>query len=348
MGRQLKYDQARLAVLNIIAEDRLQPGDKLAPERQLINRMNCSMITLRKALETLETEGMLERIVGRGTFLRRTVVNQNRKGKILFINMSRSGNRISSVMFFHTHIQRYFEQYGFELHFLQASNFSNMIVNEARDALGILLYGWLYEDFMKSMTSLHLPMIIVGNSPRFSGIPQVELDVIRCAEMVTEEIIRRGAGRIALFNGDPDYYLSSDIETGFRKTMKKHGMELSPDNIISIRNCEVQSRLDSLLPHFLDYDALICELGVYYGILGSCRFNHWELRTIVGVLPILTDEFRTTNSLLRPSDDTVLGCFTQSCFTVAFDMFRRVLLSNEILKDIKIQPELEKETRRDT
>lgn len=61
MGRQLKYDQARLAVLNVIAEDRLRPGDKLAPERQLISRMNCSMITLRKALESLEREGMLER-----------------------------------------------------------------------------------------------------------------------------------------------------------------------------------------------------------------------------------------------------------------------------------------------
>lgn len=68
MGRQLKYDQARLAVLNVIAEDRLRPGDKLAPERQLISRMNCSMITLRKALESLEREGMLERSVGRGTF----------------------------------------------------------------------------------------------------------------------------------------------------------------------------------------------------------------------------------------------------------------------------------------
>ena len=39
MGRQLKYDQAKLAVLSLIASEKLQPGDKIMTEQQLLSHM---------------------------------------------------------------------------------------------------------------------------------------------------------------------------------------------------------------------------------------------------------------------------------------------------------------------
>ena len=83
MGRQLKYDQAKLAVLSLIASEKLQPGDKIMTEQQLLSHVPCSRITLRKALESLEHDGMIERHVGRGTFLKQCVANKNKSGKIL-------------------------------------------------------------------------------------------------------------------------------------------------------------------------------------------------------------------------------------------------------------------------
>ncbi len=46
------------------------PGDRLPPERNLCEQLGISRGELRKVLTTLEAEGVVERHVGRGTFLR--------------------------------------------------------------------------------------------------------------------------------------------------------------------------------------------------------------------------------------------------------------------------------------
>lgn len=46
------------------------PGDRLPPERDLSEQLGISRGELRKALTALEAEGVIERHVGRGTFLR--------------------------------------------------------------------------------------------------------------------------------------------------------------------------------------------------------------------------------------------------------------------------------------
>lgn len=50
-------------------------GDRLPPERELSEQLGVTRGELRKALTALEAEGIVERYVGRGTFLRSTATN---------------------------------------------------------------------------------------------------------------------------------------------------------------------------------------------------------------------------------------------------------------------------------
>jgi DNA-binding FadR family transcriptional regulator len=61
---------SRDELANWLANSGAAPGDKLPPERDLSVQLGVSRGELRKALTALEAEGVVERHVGRGTFLR--------------------------------------------------------------------------------------------------------------------------------------------------------------------------------------------------------------------------------------------------------------------------------------
>ncbi len=53
----------------LITDGGYEAGDRLPPERELIERLGVSRNSLRKGLETLEREGVIWRQVGKGTFV---------------------------------------------------------------------------------------------------------------------------------------------------------------------------------------------------------------------------------------------------------------------------------------
>ncbi|NND19215.1 MAG: FadR family transcriptional regulator [Silicimonas sp.] len=63
----------RDALANWLATSGATPGDRLPPEREFSERLGISRGELRKAMTVLEAEGIVERHVGRGTFLREPI-----------------------------------------------------------------------------------------------------------------------------------------------------------------------------------------------------------------------------------------------------------------------------------
>lgn len=62
-------EDALSRVKSFIAQGEYAPGDRLPPERELIVSLDMTRNALRKALDTLEREGMIWRHVGKGTFV---------------------------------------------------------------------------------------------------------------------------------------------------------------------------------------------------------------------------------------------------------------------------------------
>ena len=67
----MKYAQIVSQVEQAIAAGRLAPGDRLPPERELAAEHGVSRMTVRQALQTLESRGLLRRAIGRsgGSFV---------------------------------------------------------------------------------------------------------------------------------------------------------------------------------------------------------------------------------------------------------------------------------------
>lgn len=68
-GRRTKTEAVADAICNSIVSGRLQPGDRVASERDLTAKFGVSMGTVQKALAKLERRGIVVREHGRGTFV---------------------------------------------------------------------------------------------------------------------------------------------------------------------------------------------------------------------------------------------------------------------------------------
>ncbi len=56
-------------IVNSLREGSLAPGDRLPSENELSDKLNISNITIKRALDELRRQGMIQRIQGRGSFL---------------------------------------------------------------------------------------------------------------------------------------------------------------------------------------------------------------------------------------------------------------------------------------
>ncbi len=63
------YIQIAESLLDQIEAGKLAPGQRLAPERELSRALGVNRLTLRQALDVLETQGLLERRPGHGTHI---------------------------------------------------------------------------------------------------------------------------------------------------------------------------------------------------------------------------------------------------------------------------------------
>lgn len=83
--RVLRYQVVKDLVLTIIAEQGLQPGDRLPSSSELANMADVSQISVRRALDELERAGRITRHQGVGTFVAqpRIVSDPARSGALL-------------------------------------------------------------------------------------------------------------------------------------------------------------------------------------------------------------------------------------------------------------------------
>ncbi|UUO04929.1 LacI family transcriptional regulator [Blastopirellula sp. J2-11] len=81
---QPKYEQLRDFVAQQIEQGQLPAGEALPPEARISETLGIARSTVRQALSTLEREGLIRRIHGKGTFIHEQARQRLQKGQDLF------------------------------------------------------------------------------------------------------------------------------------------------------------------------------------------------------------------------------------------------------------------------
>lgn len=90
----LKHVQVREYVRELIED--AEPGSPAPSERELVQRFGVARMTVRQALDALVSEGLLERVPGRGTFVARAKIDVQLRLSSYTEEMARRGMTASS------------------------------------------------------------------------------------------------------------------------------------------------------------------------------------------------------------------------------------------------------------
>lgn len=333
MSRQLKYDQVRLSILNIITEDNLKRNEQLPPERELLTRMDCSRITLRKALAELTAEGLLERYVGKGTYLKRNIEFTDRHEKVLFVHVAGSSEAMISMSVF-CQLENYFGKSGLDFKYIHATNTTNSVLENAEGAVGILIYGLPDQGMIDTLKTLNLPMILIGNDPGH-GLPQVSIDIEYASILATTELLKRGCRKLTLIPGGSQYCLKPGIISGFKKAL--HQYKIREADIHIPKRFDLQNFMDDFLDKIPQYDGIVMEQGAYFAFLSSCRILNRSFATPMALMPLTDEELNLTNGyVFRGGENTFFVKTASSMFLEAGKMLLDKLCRGTPLKSRKI------------
>jgi GntR family transcriptional regulator len=94
------FAQVRDALKASIADGSLAPGDKLPSEEALQRRFGVSRVTIRQALSELQAMDMIEKVNGKGSFVRRTSRHPSEMGPLtgFYETMRRRGHVAAGIV----------------------------------------------------------------------------------------------------------------------------------------------------------------------------------------------------------------------------------------------------------
>lgn len=218
----LKYDAARLRIVDYIRRSGLRAGDPIPSQATLVKYCNCSLITVKRALSDLRKAGLIECGQGRTARLVSTpdIHPVKTAGTILMIQIYRRYPDTEEERFL---LEMYLAERGFGFRFQAVMMPSDLAGFDYTGIKGIILYGWISEEWVDLVKSLKIPAVVVGNNPLPDRIPTVSIDYKQGTRLLFDELRNAGCRKIALISGDLNYVFHRQIRESWLECMKEAG-----------------------------------------------------------------------------------------------------------------------------
>ena len=252
----LLYEQLRSYLLEEIQAGRLKPGDRVPSESELSTQFGVSRITSKKALETLQTEGVVVRSRGRGTFVADSPAVSNgyaleylrphppapaldhatrRIGFIVPNVADAFGLRLLNA------IETRVAEYGYQFVLRRTMGQRQAEIEAIRQftASGIAgsvifpVHGEYYNDELLRVVLNGYPVVLVDRYLRGIAVSSVCTDNYAAAKTITTILIQQGHKQLAFFSPPPERTTSiEDRRRGFAAALREHGLPSDGDHFL--------------------------------------------------------------------------------------------------------------------
>ncbi len=236
-----RFEQVKQIIRQFIQENSLNPGDPLPSEREWARRLRVSQMTVNRALKELEREGVITRLVGRGTFVLNANVHSSipfRHQLTLVFPLSGIVEVVEQNIYYGPVLQgaQYaFAELGCSVQFWKIGfDQLKLLPPEGLAQRAFLLFAPM-EDALPTLMSwweAGVPFVVIGASWREVQLPCVDTDNFNAALKVVEFLHNLGHNRIAFVIGSRRLPNARDRWDGFVAAVKRYKLNVSDEWLI--------------------------------------------------------------------------------------------------------------------
>lgn len=301
MAEILKYNKAKLNIFQLISKSGLQEGDRLPSERELMERFDLTLITLRRAMKELEQEKIIRREPRLGTFLNQPIRDIPALGSLLYIRIYKSeyGER-----FLADNMRNALEETMKELHFdviyRNEIHPGLPLMHAAASCAGIFVTGWVSEEWLTVLKSLGKPIVVIGEPVFSAECIKVSLDMCDAIKKIYLAIANRGCHKIGFINGGVTYAPAKYMHQGFIEAANECGHVVPESRIVWSTQTHMADDLTEYFTKNPDLDALIIENGARDAVIAFCWQHDYRKDLVIGAVAENRNELRPLAMLPDP------------------------------------------------
>lgn len=206
-----KYQQIRESLAATFHSGDRQVGSQLPPQSDLAKLYNASLLTVRQALGLLERDGLIERIHGKGTFIRNPEIQRSNLAKKTSVAYVQVECPRLSKSYQQTEL-RSLDQIlaGQGRHLVLATlTTQNLVEGYLPPALkddsvaGILLEHNVEDTYVEFLKHHGFPLVVMGNYPLTAAVAQLRFNQGKAAYLMSRALLSAKPGQPLHFITEP-------------------------------------------------------------------------------------------------------------------------------------------------
>jgi GntR family transcriptional regulator, arabinose operon transcriptional repressor len=232
-GIKTKYLDVRTHVRELIRT--LGSGERLPSEAELCARFKVSRVTVRRALDQIEREGLILRKKGHGTFVNKSNVRTGQKSFLLVSQFSEA--RITHISQILAGCLSSAAASNALLHFASERKTPADVVSLAKQlkvhgVIGVAPYQHQM-DVLEELRISGCPVLIINRALTNSHLSYVSTDHRQGARAATDHLIAQGHKRIAFVADMPWLSFADQRRQGYEEACNNHG--IAPQEELMVR-----------------------------------------------------------------------------------------------------------------